>query len=147
LQRAQLNPARARRWLRDARRAALLPQVDLSWEHRYDRGWQHDSEPGEPDELQSGHDATDVWRVKATWKLDRLWFNPEELRASRAQADLGRWREELLVEVTHLYFERLRAQASTRNANLTPDERAEARLQLREFQGLLEAMTGLRWPP
>lgn len=146
VRRAQLDPARARRWLRDAHRAALLPQLDLSWEHRYDRGWQHDIEPGVPDELETGHDATDVWRVKATWKLDRLWFNVDELRASRAQADLARWREELLTEVTRLYFDRLRATATAHDPGLSWSEREEATLTVRQIEGLLEAMTGLSWP-
>jgi hypothetical protein len=117
----------------------------MSWEHRYDRGWQQDEEPGLPDELQSGHDATDVWRVKVSWELDRLWFNPDELRAARAAADLARWREDLLIQVTQLFFERKRAASRVRDPTLDDAQRREAAQQVEELDGILEGLTGLRW--
>jgi outer membrane protein TolC len=140
---AQLDPARARRWLRAARRAAVLPDVDLTWEHRYDRGWTHDLEPGVPDELQSDHDAADMWRVKVSWELDRLWFNPDELRAARASADLARWRHELIAEITKLYFELQRSREDAQAPELPSDERRAARERARELEGLLSGLSGL----
>ena len=143
IHRAALDPQRARRWLNAARRAAALPDIDLTWEHRYDRGWTHDFEPGTPDELQSGHDATDLWRVKVSWELDRLWFNADELRAARASADLARWRHELIVEVTKLYFELERSREDARARELSADERRAARDRARELEGLLTGLSGL----
>ncbi len=144
--RAQVDPPRARRWLRDARRSAALPDLDATWEHRMGQSWRRDREVGSPDGLVDDHDAADLWRLKLSWRLDRAWFNPDELRAARAAADLERLRRELLVEVTHLYFERERA---ARDWAAAPDAatRAESALVLAEIEGLLHAMTGLSWPP
>ena len=145
VRRAQLDPARARRWLRASRRAALLPDLDASWEHRLGGGWRYDQEVGDPAQLSDDRDQADVWRVSVDWELDRLWFNPDELRAARSNADLGRWRRELLAEVTTLYFERARALAEW-SSSADPNARLDAELRLLEFEGRLTALTGLTWP-
>lgn len=142
--RAMLAPQRARRWLRDARRAAALPQVDGTYERRRGRGWQLDREVGSADQLTDDHDADELVRVRLSWRLDRAWFNPDELRAARAAADLERLRRELLLEVTALYFDRIRAWSAVAQS-ADPMDRVQARLEAQQLDAMLAALTGLHF--
>ena len=104
--RATLSPRTAQRWIRRARAAAILPTITGEYGLRSDQGWQLDQAAGDGDELTRDLGAGRVMQVRASWDLDRLIFNADELRAARAALDLADVRERLLVRVTQLYFER-----------------------------------------
>ena len=75
---------------------------------------------------------TDDWRfdVEATWQLDRLVFDRNELRASREAQRLAGHREELLTRVAQLYYARRRLQVDallqTRRAELPSTARSRS---------------------
>ena len=106
LRRATLSPKTARGWLRRARAAAILPGITGEYGLRSDQGWQLDQAAGNGDELSQDLGAGRIVQLRASWDLDRLIFNADELRAARASLDLAELRERLLVRVTQLYFER-----------------------------------------
>src|SRR3954468_16630719 len=86
---AEMDPERVQSWLRRIRASAVLPTVKLSVGRGLDE-LTRDSY-GRPTFTN-----TDPWRfeVQASWSLDRLVFDRNELRASReAQRVAGR-REE-----------------------------------------------------
>jgi hypothetical protein len=148
LARAQLSQRDVRRWLRRARSAAWLPTVSGGYDLRSDRGWSLDREPGLADALKDDLGNTTTWRFKAAWELDRLLFEPDELRAARAALDLIDWRERVLVDVTRLYFER---QALLLTGHLVgPGDVANAvntEMRIREIEGVLSGLTGIgKWP-
>lgn len=141
---AGLDLRRAHSWLRRARFAAALPTLSVQYDHRLDHGWTLDREVGAPDALRSDAGSQGVIRAKATWELDRLVFNPDELRAARAALDLVEVRERVLVEVTRLYFERLRLLLEREVAPPADlDAAIGSSIRLREIEGLLAGLTGL----
>jgi hypothetical protein len=83
---------------------------------------------------------TDEWHVEAeaAWSLDRLVFDHNEGIASREAQRLAVRRQELIHEVTRLYFARERAKLALARA---PDE-AERALALDELSAELDALTG-----
>src|SRR5579884_2358091 len=95
---ADVHPELVRSWLRRAGKAALLPSVTV----RVGRGL------GEltKDATTTIYTTTDDWHfeVQATWSLDRLVFDRNELRVSREAQRLAGHREELLTRVAQLYF-------------------------------------------
>jgi hypothetical protein len=144
LKRATLSPRTAQRWLRRARAAAALPTVQAEVGLRSDQGWQLDQAAGDGDELSQDLGAGKLVQVRATWELDRLVFNADELRAARAVLDLADTRERLLVRVTQLYFER--AQLLLEIASLPARDGHEAigrHVRLAEIEAVLAGLTGL----
>lgn len=144
LRRATLSPRTAQRWLRRARAAAVLPAVQAEVGVRSDQGWQLDQAAGDGDALTQDLGAGKVVQVRATWELDRLIFNADELRAARAVLDVADARERLLVRVTQLYFER--AQLLLEIASLPPRDGHEAigrHVRLAEVEAVLAGLTGL----
>ncbi len=146
LRRATLSPRTAQRWLRRARAAALLPGVTAEYAVRSDQGWQLDQAAGDGDELSQDLGAGRAMQVRASWDLDRLIFNVDELRAARAALDLADARERLLVRVTQLYFER--QQLLLEIASLPARDGHEAigrHVRLAEIEAVLAGLTGLRF--
>ena len=147
LRRATLAPKTAQRWLRRARAAAILPTVTGEVGMRTDQGWQLDQAAGDGDELSQDLGAGRVMQVRASWDLDRLIFNADELRAARAALDLADVRERLLVRVTQLYFER--QQLLLEIATLPARDGHEAvgrHVRLAEVEAVLTGLTGLALP-
>lgn len=148
LARAGLSPDPSAGWLRRARSASVLPTVSVQYDRRFDRNWTLDQEVGEADALRNDSGSQDVLRAKATWELDRLIFDPEELRAARAVLDLADFRERLLIEVTQLYFERERILLERELMPPTDiDAAIGSTVRLREIEGLLAGLTGLDFSP
>ncbi len=147
LHRATLSPKTARGWLRRARAAAILPGITGEYGLRSDQGWQLDQAAGDSDELSHDLGAGRVVQLRASWDLDRLIFNADELRAARAMLDLAELRERLLVRVTQLYFER--QQLLLEIASLPARDGHEAigrHVRLSEVEAVLTGLTGLRLP-
>ncbi|MEZ4426226.1 MAG: hypothetical protein R3A51_00890 [Nannocystaceae bacterium] len=136
----------SRRWIRRSRAAAVLPSLRAEFDVDSDQGWKLDQEAGAADELSQDLGAGRSLRLQATWELDRLIFNADELRAARAAVDLERERERVLLEVTRLYFERLQLLLETEAAPASDPASLARALRLAEVEALLTAMTGLEFP-
>lgn len=86
-------------------------------------------------------------QLRASWDLDRLIFNPDELRAARAALDLANVRERLLVRVTQLYFERQQLLLEITSLPARDGREAIGRhVRLAEVEAVLVGLTGLRFP-
>ncbi len=132
---AEMHPERVQSWLRRIRASAVLPTVKVSVGRGLDELTRDSS--GRPT-----FSNTDTWRfeVQASWALDRLVFDRNELRASREAQRVASRREELLVRVTQLYFERRRLQV---DAALTPDapNAIDRTIEIEELTAVLDGLT------
>ncbi len=139
---AEVEPARVRSWLRRVNRAALLPALKIG----VGRGMAGV-------QLTHGLDgidryaitASDTWRfdVEATWQLDRLVFDRNEVGLSRESQRLAARREELLVEVAKLYFARRRLHVEAlADRDPAAADAIERRLQIDELTAVLDGLTG-----
>ena len=148
LEQAGLDRLGAANWLRRARSAAAAPVASVQYDHRLDRGWALDREAGEADALRDDSGQQGTIRAKLVWELDRLIFNVDELRAARASLDVAELRERVLVDVTHLYFERQRLLLTRALAPpVDIDGALELALRIAEVEGLLCGLTGLDFDP
>ena len=122
-------PLRLHRIGRRIRRAALAPQVRL----RVGRGTtvlQTTSELDGSTRLTLGDHAAWQFEIAATWGLEKLVFNPEELRLVREVQRVAARREKLIAQVAAVYTERRRLLATLVLAPpTTPTEQLEAHLR------------------
>ena len=139
---ASLEPERLRSWMRRARgrrrcrccgrgsAGAEAASPSLTASTGFDRFSTVDS---------------DTWRfeVEATWSLDRLVFDPEEVRVTRESQRVASRREQLLTEVAQLYYARRRLQI---DQLLDPSARADVALDralgIDELTAVLDGLTG-----
>ena len=136
---AELSPERVRSWLRRAGNAAWMPTVRA----RVGRGLGQLVRDSSDRLLLTN---TDTWSfdVQATWSLDRLVFDRNEVWASGEARRVAARREELLTRVAQLYYARRRLQvdavlsAATSPAAATSIDRA---LEIDELTAVLDGLT------
>ncbi|HEY2747121.1 MAG TPA: hypothetical protein VGL86_21005 [Polyangia bacterium] len=131
---AEVEPDRVRSWLRRAGKAAILPALRV----RVGRGLTELTH--ESDALL--YSTTDDWNgsIEATWSLDRLVFDRNEVYASREAQRLAGHREELLTRIAQLYYARRRLQV---DVLLQPDapSATDRALEIDELTAVLDGLT------
>jgi hypothetical protein len=138
---AALEPERVRSWQRRARSAAALPVFRA----RVGRGTGGVL-------LTHGLDGTtnfstvdsDTWHfeLEATWALDRLIFEPQEVRVSREAQRVAARREQLLTEIAQIYYARRRLQVDERlDPGARPEVALDRALAIEELTAVLDGLT------
>jgi hypothetical protein len=139
---ASVEPERVRSWQRRVRAAAALPTLKA----RLGRGATGVLVTRGVEGVDNFSSVeNDAWHfdVEATWSLDRLVFDVNEVRISREGQRVAARREELLTQVAQLYYERRRLQI---DQLLDPDARADLALDralaIDELTAILDGLTG-----
>ncbi|MBI5740710.1 MAG: hypothetical protein HZA16_08305 [Nitrospirae bacterium] len=143
---AEVSPGKIEKWRKAAANKAWLP--DLSFSYSKNRSWQKSTyfystkdEKYTDDDLT--HDRDKDWSVSVTWELgDLIWNNDQTSIDSRSKL-MVELRDDVLNEVTRLYFERRRVQIEML---LSPPEdiaeRTNKELRLQELTAGIDALTG-----
>ena len=145
LRRAMLEPRRVRTALARVRSAGILPRVEASLDRGLSRDEDLDRSYEEMDDLNLATDQDLDFRVSLKWDLDRLVYDPQELRVRRDIATLAQRRRELLLAVTRMYYELLELRASELLRRRVPqqsDEALERAIRIAELRALLDGLTG-----
>jgi hypothetical protein len=129
-------------WGARARTASLLPELTLDYRRNV----------GEIDTLGirsdlgiDSHNIEDITRygVRATWQLNQIVFNRDELAAAQTADVLEHARRELLIEVARLYYQRRALQAELRALPAPePPRRAQLTRDVGQTEAQLDALTG-----
>lgn len=139
----RVDPAIIDSWFFRARTNAIAPQFQA-------RGWGESkndlrtvTETGAVD-IESNTDRTGQrLQLQATWELDRLIFEPQEMTIAREGVRIASLRDRVTNEVTLRYFERRRLQI---DLELTPPtdlaDRVKKELRLQELTADIDASTG-----
>jgi hypothetical protein len=90
----------------------------------------------------SGLDREDRYTARARWELDRLVFNPDELRVAAEAIEVVELRQAVVDQVTRLYFERRRQQIELLRPALDLDARLPLELRIQELTASLDGLTG-----
>jgi hypothetical protein len=156
---AHADPRAITGLLRDAKLAALLPQVDAEYKRSdgWDKAWDYyplDGQIDEPSDAVKVYDvASDTkanqdlgWSVKATWHLDEWLVSSNRVRAVAAAQDLVELRAQLVQKVTDHYFERRKLQIKM---DLLPETDLKKRLgdevELRRLTAMIDGLTDGRF--
>ncbi len=125
------------------RGAAVLPELRVGVELGRVQTRMSRRQAGTPIRVTENLDSDRAWTAQARWRLDRLIFDPNELKLQTQQYRRQQLREEILAQVTRLYFLRRRLQALQvlRPARSLGGALAR-RLAIERLTGQLDAMTG-----
>jgi photosystem II stability/assembly factor-like uncharacterized protein len=143
---AEVNSRKIYEWRKAAARRAFLP--DVRFEYQKNRDWQSStyfystsSEKYKDDDITEGRDKE--WSVSLTWELgDLIWNNDQTSIDSRSRL-VVQLRDDVLNEVTRLYFERRRLQIEMLMSPRTDvKEKIEKELRLQELTANIDALTG-----
>jgi photosystem II stability/assembly factor-like uncharacterized protein len=142
---AEVEPEKIKQWRKQAAKKALLPQFSCG----IDRNttdlwhWEGGSTTKEDDDvLRRGHDSID-WNVSLTWDLSELIWNNDQTSIDVRSRLLVQLRDDILDEVTKLYFERIRVKMEIDGLSIEDrKKRAEKELKLNELTAYLDGLTG-----
>lgn len=142
---ARLEPAVVAGWMQASKSAYLLPKVNLSYEKQRDAADDFFYAPGarRPELEGTRMEDDDRYGVKLEWRLDKLVMSSEQIRVINEAQDLVRLRDQVLGEVTRLYFERRRLQVDLLfESDPGGIDVLDRQLLLEELTGRIDAMTG-----
>jgi hypothetical protein len=144
-----LGRERLRSLERGVDRRGWLPDVEIRGGYGHGRGvrWFEDQAQSSGtvfDLLDRERDRASDYdaAVVVRWSLGDLAFHPDALDVSREAREVVELRDEMLDEVTQLYFERRRVLLSLREAAGDAAECARLRLRADELAAGLDAWTG-----
>lgn len=127
---------------RRSRRAAALPQIQARGGRTTDETLRLSPTVDDPYRFTESGQTRLVGEVRLRWELDRLLFDPAELRLlaleqtrAKAEAELGR-------RVLALLFAWYRARLRAADPTLDADARVEAALDAMEAELTLDVLTG-----
>jgi photosystem II stability/assembly factor-like uncharacterized protein len=147
---AEVSPEKIKRWRRQVKQSAWLPALDMGVDS--DRDWSSsDSIYGTtsgggshyvgPDDKTRG--ANLGWDVSLSWDLADLVWSSEQTSIDSRSKLMVELREDILNEVTRLYFERRRIQWELASGDLgDPRLMVDKKMRVEELTALIDALTG-----
>ncbi|MCA9400436.1 MAG: hypothetical protein KC713_02325 [Candidatus Omnitrophica bacterium] len=141
---AEVNADKIKLWRRQARVRALVPSVSTGID-RSATDLFHWNTGANPDELQKGKEYLD-WDVSLNWDFgDMVWSGDQTSIDSRSKL-LVELREDILDQVTRLYFERRRLQLElVLLRDLDARALMDKEMRVEELTALLDGYTGGRF--
>ncbi len=150
-----LHPDKVAKWWSSVKNQALLPKFnftidrDTADDHSYYRKTKSAYSSGQiyilPDEVTKRRDTDDKWELHFswTWQFSDYIFNRDMLSVADQSQDMVKMRNDLLEEVTKIYFRRRKLQIDMLLHPPTSVEKAvEMQLKIQELTALLDAYTG-----
>ncbi|MCX5703310.1 MAG: hypothetical protein NT066_02295 [Candidatus Omnitrophica bacterium] len=150
---AEVEPEKIARWRKQAAKRALLPRLTVDMDHDNDRTtsssiWGTYSSNGTPGRYFIGPDDETKydnknWGVSLTWELGDLIWSDDQTNIDVRSRLMVELRDDILDEVTKLYFERLRVKMELDTLGIEDrKKRFEKELKLQELTASLDALTG-----
>lgn len=140
---ANVHPEIVDSWRFRSRTNALAPRLRTGAQGTFNRDLRTVVQVGENDTEFKNDDNGGRLIVDATWELDRLIFEPQEMNVAREAVRMANTRDRVLDDVTRRYFERRRLQI---DIELSPPkdlaDRVKKELRLQELTADMDAATG-----
>jgi competence ComEA-like helix-hairpin-helix protein len=130
-------------WRARARTNALAPRLTTNATGDVNNDLRTVTQTGEADIESKTDSRGGKLTIGASWDLDRLVFEPQEMAVAREGVRVANLRDRVLDEVTRRYFERRRLQV---DLELSPPtdlgDRVKKELRLQELTADIDAATG-----
>ena len=141
---AEVDNEKIKQWRCACRKKAWLPQVNVGVNRDIGDLWHWESgstTKENDDQLRKGRDAL-AWDLGLSWDLSELvWNNDQTSIDSRAKL-MVELRNDILDQVTKLYFERERLEEELSDPAGDRAKRRQKQLRVRELEAGLDALTG-----
>ncbi|MFA5119420.1 MAG: hypothetical protein WC695_11345 [Candidatus Omnitrophota bacterium] len=142
---AQVEPEKILLWRKAAAKKAWLPRMTVGWDRNASNLWHWESgSSSKPDDdvLRRGKDFLD-WDLTLSWDFGELIWNNDQTSIDARSRLLVQLREDVLDQVTKLYFERRRVKMDLNELRIEDrKKRLEKELRLQELTASLDALTG-----
>ncbi len=150
---AEVEPEKIKRWRSQAAKRALLPHLTVSTDRDNNRTasssiWGIYGSNGSPGKYFVGPDDetkynNNNWSISVTWELGDLIYSDDQTNIDVRSKLMVQLRDDILDEVTKLYFERIRVKMEINNLTIEDSKkRCEKELKLQELAASLDALTG-----
>jgi len=142
---AEVEPEKIIRWRRQAAKKALLPEVSVGLGRNVTDLWHWESgsttKSGD-DNLMRGRDAIE-WDIRLSWDLSELIFSDDQTNIDVRSRLMVELRDDILDQVTKIYFERLRVKLELDGLSMVDKKKAlEKEIRVKELTAYLDALTG-----
>ncbi|MEW6681285.1 MAG: hypothetical protein AB1297_09785 [bacterium] len=114
---SNLSPSVIKSWQKRAKYKVLLPDFSFNYGNY----------------VAYGKEGPEQWSLSFDWHLDELIYNPDQTSIDERSRLMTRLRNEILAELTKLYFERKR---------LILEDKEKNRIRIEELTGLIDGYTG-----
>ncbi len=142
---AEVEPQKIMNWRKLAAKKAWLPKLNLGLNRETTDlwHWESGSTTKEGDDImRKGHDSVD-WDVTLSWDLGGIVWNDDQNSIDVRSRLSTQLRNDILDEVTKLYFERIRVKSELENLDiLDKNKRMEKELRIKELNAYLDGFTG-----
>jgi hypothetical protein len=142
---AQVEPEKILLWRKAAAKKAWLPRMSVGWDRNASNLWHWESGSStKPDDdvLRRGKDFLD-WDLTLSWDFGELIWNNDQTSIDARSRLLVQLREDVLDQVTKLYFERRRVTMDLNEVRIEDrKKRLDKELRLQELAASLDALTG-----
>lgn len=143
---AEVQPEKIERWRKAASLRAWLPDLRFSYDRN--RDWQSSTyfystttQKFKDDDITDGKDW--AWSVSLTWELGDLIWNDAQTSIDTRSRLMAQLRDDVLSEVTRLYYERRRLQIEMAlSGEGGGAQEIEDELRLQELTANIDALTG-----
>ncbi len=140
---AQVNPEKVTDWMKRAGKAAWLPEFRVRLITRQEDDRNYTLRGGEAPTDQRSTDFDMLYELRATWQLDQVVFNRNQLMVNRQALGMYYVRDKLLIRVNQTYFERLRIKANIKINKFNHfKSNLNERIKLAELTAILDGLTG-----
>lgn len=142
---AEVHPRKIEEWRRAAAKKAWMPKVSLNQSINTDQNIDLDrGGTADPDRyIQGPNTRNRDWSVDVSWDLGELVWNADQTSIDTRSRLMVELRDDVLTEVTHLFYERRRLQI---DMLVNPPKElptiVEKQLKLDELTANLDALTG-----
>jgi len=142
---AEVGQEKIKRWRKQASKKAILPKVSAGLYRDSGDLWHWETgstTKTDDDVLRKGRDSLN-WSVSLSWDLGELIWNNDQTSIDVRSRLMVELRDDILDEVTKLYFERMRVKMEINNLAVEDNKkRPEKELKLQELTASLDALTG-----
>ena len=140
---AEVHPDKIRLWRKQAALRAVLPKVNVGFDHTGSRNTHIDEGSFPHFQLIDTHNGDSGFDVSLNWDLGGLIWNDDQTAIDTRSKLMVELRDDLVNEVTRVYFERRRLQLALLTAPAL-DQRTllEKELRIQELTALLDGLSG-----
>jgi hypothetical protein len=142
---AEVSSEKISEWRKKAAKKALLPKLDIGIDRDATDLWHWESgstTKTDDDILRRGRDSIN-WDIGLSWDLSDIIWNDVQTSIDARSRLMVELREDILDQVTKLYFERIRTKKEIDELQITDrKKRFDKELKLQELTASLDALTG-----
>jgi photosystem II stability/assembly factor-like uncharacterized protein len=142
---AEVEAEKIKQWRRMAAKKAWLPEVSMGLNSDTTDLWHWEggsTTKSDDDILRRGRDSLE-WDLRLTWDLGDVIWNDAQTSIDVRSRLMVELRDDILDEVTKLYFERIRVKMEIDGLSIEDrKKRVEKELRLNELTAYLDGLTG-----